>query len=113
MVSASFSDSGEYVATSSKDRTAIVWKLDAEKPGRGPSHKNQVKLAVFTDDPRYLVTACRDGTARIWSTSGGGRAGRHAEAIGKGARTSAIPAMTRKRRSGIFSLTGLRHRRVR
>ena len=73
VVSASFSDSGEYVATSSKDQTAIVWKLEAGNPVAVLSHKNQVNLAVFTHDPRYLVTACRDGAARIWSTSGGGR----------------------------------------
>ena len=73
VVSASFSQSSEYVATASKDRTAIVWKLDAGNPIAVLSHKNQVNLVVFTDDPRYLVTACRDGAARIWSTSGGGR----------------------------------------
>lgn len=60
------------VVTSSADRTAKLWDLDARKELRTLSgHGGQVMGASFNPDGSRIATASVDGTVRIWDTETG------------------------------------------
>src|SRR5262249_25692855 len=68
---ASFSDRGDLVITTSEDCSAIIWDATSGKQLMVLAHPKPVNHALFSRDARYVVTACRDGAARIWSITGG------------------------------------------
>ncbi len=68
-----FSAGGTKLATSSRDRTARVWKVGGEAaPVVLQGHTDEVTDARFSADGKFVVTASYDRTARIWPTGGQG-----------------------------------------
>ncbi len=64
-----FSSDGKYLATSGSDKTAKVWKTDAQsmKPFKVfTGHDGAVNSAVFSHNGKYLVTASDDKTVKLW-----------------------------------------------
>jgi WD40 repeat protein len=72
---AAFSPDGKYIATSSEDRSASVWKADSWAfPYAKLRHPNTVFSVSFSPDGRQVVTACKDGVVRVWQYGESGAA---------------------------------------
>jgi WD40 repeat protein len=66
-----FSPDGQYLATSSADKTAILWDAESGDQIRSFQHTTNVSGVAFSPDGRMLVTASNDGTARLWNVDTG------------------------------------------
>src|SRR5207237_1108394 len=79
---ATFSHSGKFVATGSRDFTARVWDQETGRQvGEPLPHGNWVDFVAFSPDDRVkhvafspdghrIVTGCIDGTVRVWDLAG-------------------------------------------
>jgi len=68
---AAFSPNGDWIVTTSADRTACLWNtIDLKKP-LVLSHPHGVTASAFSPDGQFLVTGCLDSRARIWNVSSG------------------------------------------
>src|SRR3990172_3991767 len=61
---------GEFLVSSSADKTACVWTLRGEKK-YCVTHSGDVYDALLTSDNRLLITASADGTIGLWDGSSG------------------------------------------
>jgi len=68
--SASFSPSGDYVLTTSRDATARLWDLEGNQVALMWGHRSAVHGARFSPDGRHVLTWSRDHTARVWAHTG-------------------------------------------
>lgn len=67
---ASFSPTGESIATVSWDKTTRVWDLSGKQLVVLQGHQDAVKHASFSPDGNHIVTVSDDRTARVWDLSG-------------------------------------------
>ncbi|KAL0493526.1 LOW QUALITY PROTEIN: hypothetical protein Q4I30_007826 [Leishmania utingensis] len=63
------SPDGMLVATTSRDCTAVLWKLPSCKQHRSLTHPHAVHACRFSSSDTELATACTDGLCRIWTGS--------------------------------------------
>ena len=74
---ATVSPDGRFVATASRDRSAIVWDAATGAPtGVVVRHGAGVNQVTFTADSARLATASDDGTAQLWDVATGRRLAR-------------------------------------
>ncbi|MBW4674831.1 MAG: hypothetical protein KME52_12610 [Desmonostoc geniculatum HA4340-LM1] len=72
--SVSFSHNGKIIATTSNDKTAILWKQDSKgefrfsKKLRG--HNVEVQSVAFSSDDQIIATASDDKTVKLWKLDG-------------------------------------------
>lgn len=65
-----FDGDGERLLTSSNDKTAAVWNLEAGHLGvRLSGHEQLVSFGCFSPDGTQVVTSSSDSTSRIWDLS--------------------------------------------
>ncbi|MHC5755812.1 MAG: AAA-like domain-containing protein [Nostoc sp.] len=67
---ASFSPTGESIATVSWDKTTRVWNSSGKQLAVLQGHQQKVNDANFNYDGQRIITASDDGTARVWDLSG-------------------------------------------
>lgn len=71
VLSAEFSDDGQFVITASEDNTARIWSIETgEQIASLAGHTARVTSAAFApgDSPTRAVTASQDGTVKLWDT---------------------------------------------
>ena len=66
-----FSPNGEYIATASKDNTALIWKTTTGQKAAHIKHMDNVSAVAFSPNGKYLATASWDNTACIWDVASG------------------------------------------
>src|SRR5437588_8591547 len=66
-----FSPDGQFLATSSVDRTVKFWRIADGKLIRTLSHPEGVTSIAFSRDGRWLVSGSYDGMVRIWRVQDG------------------------------------------
>jgi WD40 repeat protein len=73
VLTARFSQRGEFVLTASRDRTAKAWQTDTgdEVQTYREGHAFLATRAVFFRDGKALLTAGMDGTLRVWDIDTG------------------------------------------
>ncbi|EPY43757.1 hypothetical protein AGDE_00164 [Angomonas deanei] len=71
IISASISPDGKYLATTSKDKTMILWDVVTTKQLLTFSHAKVVICCCFGPDSKYLVSGCQDRVCRLWDTKRG------------------------------------------
>ncbi|EPY27932.1 hypothetical protein STCU_05406 [Strigomonas culicis] len=71
IISASISPDGKYMATTSKDKTMILWDVVTTKQLLTYSHAKVVICCCFGPDSKYLVSGCQDRVCRLWDTRKG------------------------------------------
>ncbi|MFN7137952.1 MAG: TIR domain-containing protein [Limisphaerales bacterium] len=66
------SPNGEFLLTTSRDRTAQIWELlSGRRVGSPLKHDDWVLHASFSSDGRWVATAGQDKSANVWETSTG------------------------------------------
>lgn len=68
---AAFSHNGQYLATASRDRTVLIWKLPSGDLFNTLSHSSDVVHVSWRDDDSQLLTCSLDSRARIWDIPSG------------------------------------------
>ncbi|TPX33339.1 hypothetical protein SmJEL517_g03751 [Synchytrium microbalum] len=64
-----FSHNGLYLASASKDNTAIIWSLEDCKPLHIlTGHKDSVSAVAWSPDDSLLLTASNDHLVKLWNT---------------------------------------------
>jgi len=62
-----FSRDGNYLASASRDATALVYSLQTGKVIARLPHPDGVKAVAWAPDSIRLATACHDGVVRVWN----------------------------------------------
>jgi WD40 repeat protein len=70
---AQISADGQWLLTTSDDRTAVVWDLESGRLKARLRHAESVTHASFSPDGLRVVTASNDGTACVWDAMSGER----------------------------------------
>jgi WD40 repeat protein len=73
VVTAGFSPDGRLVVTTSKDRTARIWRARDGRLLHVLPHEGHVVAATFSRDGKLLATASEDGATRVWDVATGAR----------------------------------------
>lgn len=71
VISAAYSPDGRYLATTSKDKTMILWDAMTAKQLHRLLHSKVVICSSFAPDSKYVVSGCQDRVCRIWDTRRG------------------------------------------
>lgn len=66
-----FSPNGRYMATASKDCSAIVWDIKSEKAVLKNNFDSPVRTAVFSPGGKYVAFASQDHSAKVLSVNKG------------------------------------------
>jgi WD40 repeat protein len=67
-----FSRDGRFAASTSYDKTAIIWRVGSWRPvARLSGHEAGVQYALFSPDSRLVVTVDDKYTLRVWETETG------------------------------------------
>ena len=74
VLSASYSPDGQFIVTTSEDKTAKVWSAATSGSsmkclGTLEGHGDYVNSASYSPDGQSIVTASFDGTAKVWSAA--------------------------------------------
>lgn len=70
VTNAVFAREGDWVMTTSEDRTARVWTTEGESIVTLRGHEESVHTMSLSPAQDRLLTCSRDGTARLWDLSG-------------------------------------------
>jgi WD40 repeat protein len=58
---------GDYILTSSNDKTARLWNSETGRELHTlKAHLDTVSSVAFSPDGKHVLTGCADGTARLW-----------------------------------------------
>jgi WD40 repeat protein len=68
--SVSFSPDGQWIATASRDETAILWDAQGNERVILKGHQGDVYSVSFSPDGKKLATASQDGTVKLWNLQG-------------------------------------------
>ncbi|NJK49649.1 hypothetical protein HC931_17195 [Candidatus Gracilibacteria bacterium] len=68
--SVSFSPDGKWMATASRDGTAILWDRQGNERAKLQGHKGDVYSVSFSFDGQKLATASKDSTVKVWNLQG-------------------------------------------
>jgi WD40 repeat protein len=68
--SVSFSPDNRFIATASRDGTAIIWDKQGKYLTTLSGHKGAIYSVSFSADSQYIATASADNTAKLWNLQG-------------------------------------------
>eukprot|EP01084_Bolivina_argentea_P220325 373418_1 len=71
IIAARFSSDGKYLATTSRDKTLIIWDTVVGKQLFILEHAKIVICCCFSSDGKMIVSGCQDKVCRVWSTKKG------------------------------------------
>ncbi|MDX2246979.1 MAG: hypothetical protein SF052_09405 [Bacteroidia bacterium] len=70
LLSAAFSNDGQWLLTGGSDSTARLWKMETGEEQLRLPHKGVVFSVVFSPDDRSMLTGCEDSVAYLWDRAG-------------------------------------------
>ena len=72
-VDAKFSPSGQFIATSYRDGTLLLWSVETGLPLSAPvqAHQMQVSSLHFSKDGTKIITTAEDCSSKIWTVANG------------------------------------------
>lgn len=71
IISAKFSADGRYLATTSRDKTLMIWDTVIGKQLFILEHAKIVICCAFSPDGKLIVSGCQDRACRVWNTKRG------------------------------------------
>lgn len=88
----SFSPDKQYLASTSEDKTIILWNLQGDKVTEFRGHQADVVSLAFNPDNQTLASASYDGTIRIWDLATHQQTDLHYQGTAPTAEQPATPA---------------------